>query len=48
MSAVAAEKLNLLGLDREGLVEFFAQLGEKPYRARQILQWIHQRGVTDF
>jgi 23S rRNA (adenine2503-C2)-methyltransferase len=48
MSAIEAEKLNLLDLDRERLVEFFAQLGEKPFRARQILQWIHQRGVTDF
>nr|WP_245609743.1 23S rRNA (adenine(2503)-C(2))-methyltransferase RlmN [Wenzhouxiangella marina] len=40
--------MNLLGLDREGLTAFFADLGEKPFRARQILQWIHQRGVTDF
>lgn len=48
MSAVAAEKINLLGLDREALAAFFAELGEKPFRARQILQWVHQRGVTDF
>jgi len=48
MTVVEAEKLNLLGLDRDGLVDFFAQMGEKPFRARQILQWIHQRGVTDF
>src|SRR6056297_1573875 len=48
MSAIEAEKLNLLDLDRERLVEFFAQLGEKPFRARQVLQWVHQRGVTDF
>jgi 23S rRNA (adenine2503-C2)-methyltransferase len=48
MSAVEAERINLLDLDREGLIDFFAQLGEKPFRARQILQWIHQRGVTDF
>ncbi|MGB0514999.1 MAG: 23S rRNA (adenine(2503)-C(2))-methyltransferase RlmN, partial [Wenzhouxiangellaceae bacterium] len=27
---------------------FFSDLGEKPFRARQLLQWIHQRGVTDF
>lgn len=39
---------NLLGLDREGLERFFAELGEKPFRARQLLQWVHQRGVTDF
>ena len=27
---------------------FFAERGEKPFRARQVLQWIHQRYVTDF
>ena len=48
MSAGPAKKVNLIGLDQSGLERFFANLGEKPYRARQILQWIHQRGVTDF
>jgi len=42
------EPVNLLGLDREGLVEFFRELGEKPFRARQVMQWIHQHGVADF
>jgi 23S rRNA (adenine2503-C2)-methyltransferase len=48
MSAGQAEKINLLDFDRAGLERFFAELGEKPYRARQILQWVHQRRVTDF
>lgn len=48
MPASAVSKTNLVGLDRAGLEAFFAGLGEKPYRARQLLQWIHQRGVTDF
>ena len=48
MIAGQAKKTNLLGLDQAGLERFFADLGEKPYRARQVLQWIHQRGVTDF
>jgi 23S rRNA (adenine2503-C2)-methyltransferase len=48
MSAGSETKTNLLGLDRSGLELFFADLGEKPFRARQILQWIHQRGVSDF
>lgn len=39
---------NLLGLDRGGLEHFLADLGEKAFRARQLLQWVHQRGVTDF
>ncbi len=39
---------NLLDFDREALEQFFAGLGEKAFRARQILQWVHQQGVTDF
>jgi 23S rRNA (adenine2503-C2)-methyltransferase len=42
------EKINLLGLDREGLIEFFATIGEKPFRAQQLMKWIYQSGVTDF
>jgi len=41
-------KVNLLGLDREGLQRFIAGLGEKPFRATQLMQWIYQRGVADF
>lgn len=41
-------KINLLDFDRQGLENFFADLGEKPFRARQILQWIYQRTVDDF
>ncbi|WP_435372985.1 23S rRNA (adenine(2503)-C(2))-methyltransferase RlmN [Aquisalimonas lutea] len=40
--------MNLLGLDRKGLEGFFAEMGEKPFRASQILKWVHGRGVTDF
>ena len=39
---------NLLGLDRGGLEQLFVSLGEKPFRARQVLQWIHRRQVRDF
>jgi len=46
--AETAPKTNLLGMNRHGLERFFAGLGEKPFRARQLLQWIYQRGVTDF
>ena len=41
-------KANLIGLQRSGLEQFFARIGEKPFRARQVMQWIHQRGVVDF
>lgn len=41
-------KLNLLDLDRRAMEGFFAELGEKPFRATQLIKWIHQRGVADF
>jgi 23S rRNA (adenine2503-C2)-methyltransferase len=40
--------VNLLGLDQEALATFCAGLGEKPFRAKQLLRWIHQAGVDDF
>lgn len=45
---VTAAKINLLDLDREGLMGFFAALGEKSFRASQVLKWIHQQDVADF
>jgi len=41
-------KLSLLGMPAANLVEFFENLGEKPYRARQIMHWLYQRSVTDY
>ena len=41
-------KQNLVGLPERGLAGFFAALGEKPFRARQVMQWIHQRAATEF
>ncbi len=41
-------KTNLLDLDARALAEFFAGIGEKPFRARQVLRWLHQVGETDF
>ena len=43
-----AEKTNLLGMSQDMLEQFFASCGEKPFRARQVMQWIYQRNVTDF
>lgn len=42
------KKTNLLGLDRAAMREFFLSIGEKPYRAEQVLKWIHFNGVQDF
>ena len=41
-------RVNLLNLDRPGLEAFFASVGEKPYRATQITQWIHRYGCDSF
>ena len=46
--APAEKRVNLLGQPPSALVDFFAGLGEKPFRARQVLQWIHQRNVDSF
>ncbi len=43
-----SSKVNLMGMSQEKLQAFFASLGEKPFRAAQILKWIHQYGVSDF
>lgn len=40
--------VNLLDLDLNGLQAFFASIGEKPFRATQVMKWIHQQGVVDF
>jgi 23S rRNA (adenine2503-C2)-methyltransferase len=40
--------VNLLNLDAEQLAGFFAEAGEKPFRAKQLLRWMHQFGEADF
>ncbi|MDD5296883.1 MAG: 23S rRNA (adenine(2503)-C(2))-methyltransferase RlmN [Rhodocyclaceae bacterium] len=40
--------INLLDFDPAGLTEYFASLGEKPFRAKQVLRWMHQFGVAEF
>jgi len=41
-------KLNLINLNRAEMEAFFDELGEKRFRASQVIQWIHQYGVSDF
>jgi len=48
MDALITERTNLLGLPRAGLEAFVADLGSKPFRARQLMNWIYKRGVADF
>ena len=40
--------INLLDLDGEGLAAFIANLEEKPFRARQLMRWMHRLGESDF
>ncbi|MGB9329629.1 MAG: 23S rRNA (adenine(2503)-C(2))-methyltransferase RlmN [Steroidobacteraceae bacterium] len=48
MDTIATERTNLLGLARPQLEAFVAQLGSKPFRARQLMNWIYKRGVGSF
>ncbi len=40
--------VNLMELDRTAMQGYFAALGEKTFRADQVLKWVYQRGVTRF
>ncbi len=44
----AQPKTNLLGLTRAELASFVEQMGEKPFRARQLMKWLYKRNVSDF
>src|SRR5690606_18135476 len=45
--AVLNMTVNLLDYDREGLTRFLTEMGEKPFRAKQLLKWMHQSGSAD-
>lgn len=40
--------VNLLDYDADGLADFFTEIGEKPFRAKQVMRWVHQYGAADF
>jgi 23S rRNA (adenine2503-C2)-methyltransferase len=42
------EPINLLGLDAPALTQLVGQWGGKPFRARQLQKWVHQRGTSQF
>jgi 23S rRNA (adenine2503-C2)-methyltransferase len=44
----SVNKVNLLGLPESKLVAFFESLGEKRFRAVQVMKWIHQLGADNF
>jgi len=45
---VTAAPVNLLDFDLPGLVAWFETIGEKPFRARQVMRWLHHFGADDF
>ncbi|KNE85880.1 bifunctional tRNA (adenosine(37)-C2)-methyltransferase TrmG/ribosomal RNA large subunit methyltransferase RlmN [Aggregatibacter aphrophilus] len=46
--ADVAKKVNLMNLTRAQMREFFAELGEKPFRADQLVKWIYHFGEDNF
>jgi len=46
--SLAGEKRELLGLSLEHIQGVLAEFGEKPFRARQLYEWIYKKGVSDF
>jgi 23S rRNA (adenine2503-C2)-methyltransferase len=47
-SAAAGTRVNLLGLPRADLEAFCGRLGSKPFRARQLMNWLYKRGCDRF
>ena len=48
MESLPSERSNLLGLERPALEAFVAGIGSKPFRARQLMNWIYKRGTASF
>ncbi len=46
--AAPETRTNLVGLSREALTATLAELGEKPFRAKQVWHWLYHRGALDF
>jgi 23S rRNA (adenine2503-C2)-methyltransferase len=46
--SVTETRINLFDLDEGRMRAFFESIGEKPFRASQVLKWIYHQGVTDF
>lgn len=41
-------RINVLGMSEASMIDFFTFIGEKPFRAKQVLKWIHQLGAENF
>ena len=47
-AVVQQSKVNLLGMSRKNMEAYLTSIGEKPFRAQQILKWIHHSGIDNF
>ncbi|ATM94869.1 ribosomal RNA large subunit methyltransferase N [Yersinia frederiksenii] len=47
-TAPVSSKINLLDLNRQQMREFFAEMGEKPFRADQVMKWMYHYCYDDF
>tara|TARA_R110001583_G_scaffold10698_9_gene49250 strand:+ start:43490 stop:44608 length:1119 start_codon:yes stop_codon:yes gene_type:complete len=45
---MSIKKVNLLDLNREALRAFFVEIGEKAFRAEQVMKWVYHFGCDDF
>ncbi|GAB1141894.1 MAG: bifunctional tRNA (adenosine(37)-C2)-methyltransferase TrmG/ribosomal RNA large subunit methyltransferase RlmN [Shewanella algae] len=45
---MSEKKINLLDLDRKAMRELFVELGDKPFRAEQLMKWLYHFGISDF
>lgn len=45
---MSREKVNLLDLNRDAMKAFFIEIGDKAFRAEQVMKWIYQFGYDDF
>ena len=43
-----SERVNLLGLTRSQLENLVVEMGEKPFRARQLMKWMYKRAAGNF
>ena len=48
LSETNTKKINLMDLTRQQMREFFAEFGEKPFRADQLVKWIYHFGEDNF
>jgi len=48
LTAGTADRRSLLGLERADLARLMAEIGEAPFRARQLWHWIYHQGASDF